>query len=475
MLRDATMGACEAPPGAGAEVQVTGSASSSAKRPGADSGAAREIAILMLLAAIAGLAVGLIGGAFRWCIEQAERVRIEVFAFAHEQPGWGWLIGMAVTATGATLAALLVKWVPQAAGSGIQYVEAVERGQEPPSALGVLVAKFVGGVLSIGSGMVLGREGPTVHIGAVLGAEAARRSRRPVADARTLHSAMSGAGLAVAFNAPLGGSLFVIEEVAQSVRARIVLPTLTGVAVAVATAWIVVGNAPIFEVQPVPPPDLAQVGVFAVFGLLTGLLGAAYNRLILGFLTLAQAAHRVPPVAQAAIIGGAVGLLLFLDPLGAGGGDPVSQGLLRGDSLVLIVLVSTLAIRFLAGPLSYAAGTPGGLFAPLLAIGGLWGALCGTFAQRLVPEIADTTIVVFVLVGMTSMFAATIRAPLTGIAVVVEMTAVATVLAPMLAAAVCAILVAALLRTRPIYEDLRERMLHPPAVRAAFPRLRGTA
>ena len=134
---------------------MTGNTSSTTS-PDAGSGAARQIAILMLLAAIAGLAlglvggVGLLGGAFRWCIDQAEHLRIAVFAFAHDQPAWGWLIAIAVTATGATLAALLVKWVPQAAGSGIQYVEAVERGEEPPSALGVLVAKFVGGVLSIG-------------------------------------------------------------------------------------------------------------------------------------------------------------------------------------------------------------------------------------------------------------------------------------------------------------------------------------
>lgn len=422
----------------------------------------RVLAALMLLAAIAGIGVGLIGGAFRWCIQEAEKLRIAVFGFAHDQPGWGIVIAIAVTATGATLAALLVRWVPTAAGSGIQYVEAVARGERPASALRVLVVKFVGGILSIGSGLVLGREGPTVHIGAVVGAETARRAGRSVEDVRTLHSALSGAGLAVAFNAPLAGALFVIEEVTRSVRPRIVLPTLAGVAVATATAWIIVGNAPIFEVAPVPSPDLLLVGVFAVFGLLTGVLGALYNRLILGALTLSARAQRIPPVAQAALIGGIVGALLFLDPLGAGGGDPISQRLLDGHSLLPLVLVATLVIRLLAGPLSYASGTPGGLFAPLLAIGALWGALWASVVRILLPEVTNATLVVFVLVGMTAMFAATIRAPLTGIAVVVELTAVATVVVPMLAASVCAILAAWALRTRPIYEDLRERMLQPP-------------
>ncbi|GAA1701674.1 ClC family H(+)/Cl(-) exchange transporter [Microbacterium sediminicola] len=424
----------------------------------------RSLALLMALAALAGVGVGILGGAFRWSIEQVNAARVALFGVAAEHPEWGWLLAIAFTAAGATIAALLVKWVPAAAGSGIQYVEAVERGQRPPSAIWVMVAKFVGGVFSIGSGLVLGREGPTVHIGAVLGAETARRAKRPLEDVRTLHSALSGAGLAVAFNSPVGGSLFVVEEVARSVKPRIVLPTLAGVAVATATAWLIVGNKPIFEVSSVPAPDLLLVGLFAVFGLLTGALGALYNRMILASLTLARRARRVPPVAQAAIIGGVVGALLYVDPLGAGGGDPISQGLLSGQALVPLVLVTTLVIRFLAGPISYAAGTPGGLFAPLLAIGALWGALCASIMKLVIPDVPGATLVVFVLVGMSSMFAATIRAPLTGIVVVVEMTAVATVLAPMLAASVCAIVVAAALRTRPIYEDLRERMLHPPAV-----------
>ena len=433
-----------------------------ARRAQAKNGAhGRALAWLCVIAALGGVLVGLVGGAFRWCIQRADELRVALFSLAHENPLWGWAIAIGVTAAGAALAALLVRWVPAAGGSGIQYVEAVERGEAPPSAPAVLAAKFMGGVLSIGSGLVLGREGPTVHMGAVVGAEIARLTHRPDDQVRTMHSALSGAGLAVAFNAPLGGTLFVLEEVARSFRVGIVLPAATGVATATATAWLIVGNAPIYQVDPVATPDLAFVGIFALFGLATGVLGAAYNRLVIGSLALATRLSAVPPVARAAVIGAAVGALLLLDPLDAGGGDMVSQRLLGGDSLLPLVIVTTLVIRFLAGPLSYAAGTPGGLFAPLLALGALWGALWAEVARALVPTLSTDILVVFVLVGMTSMFAATVRAPLTGIVIVIEMTTIATAVVPMLVGAVCAILTAAALRTAPVYEDLRERMLHP--------------
>ena len=194
----------------------------------------------------------------------------------------------------ATLAALIVRWEPLAAGSGIQHVEAVFLGAARPPLLRLLPAKFVGGLLSIGSGLVLGREGPTVHMGAAIGAEAARRARLPDPEVRMMQTALGGAGLAVAFNAPIGGALFTLEEVTKSFRMNTVLATLFSATAAVSCSRLILGNHPDFRVDPIAAPAIAWLPVFVVFGLLTGGLGALYNKLVLWFLDHVGAWRRVP-------------------------------------------------------------------------------------------------------------------------------------------------------------------------------------
>src|SRR5690606_27340332 len=152
-------------------------------------------------------------------------------------------------AAGAVVAALLVTVSPRSAGSGIQDVEAVHRTQLPPPPLSVIPTRFAGGLAAIGSGMVLGREGPTVHMGAAVGAGVGRAAKRGDDVLRLLQSAMSGAGLAVAFNAPVGGALFVLEEVAKSAPFRLLVPTVMGVAAAIACSRLVTGDHPDFAVH----------------------------------------------------------------------------------------------------------------------------------------------------------------------------------------------------------------------------------
>ncbi len=419
---------------------------------------AHGLALICVTAVVAGVAIGFIGGAFRWCLETADRLRVELVDWAHALPGPGWLVPIAVAALGATLAALIVRWVPLAAGSGIQHVEAVYRGNAQPPLLPVLPAKFIGGVLSIGSGLVLGREGPTVHMGAAIGTEAAKRVRLSEADVRMMQTAVGGAGLAVAFNAPIGGTLFSLEEVTKSFRLQTVLATLFAAAAAVGCMRVLLGNEPDFHVDVIGAPALHWLPLFVVFGLLTGCLGAAYNWLLLWFLDHVGGIRRIPAVAKAAMIGAIIGLAMFVYPHAVGGGDALTQMILAGQDFVLPVVLGVLAVRFVAGPLSYSAAVPGGLFAPLLAVGALWGLLFVGVFDAVWPGGATSLAIPMALVGMAAFFGATVRAPVTGIVIVIEMTATTSAAIPMLAATAAAVLVAKLTGSPPIYDSLRERM-----------------
>jgi CIC family chloride channel protein len=419
--------------------------------------------VLCGLAAVGGVATGFVGGAFRWCLEHADRLRLELVDRAADLPA-GWLVPVVLAAAGAALGRAVVRPVPDAAGSGVQEVEAVWRGEAEPPSLRVVPVKFLGGLLAIGSGLVLGREGPTVHMGAAIGAASGRVARRSDADMRTLQTALGGAGLAVAFNAPMGGALFALEEVAHSFRIRLAMVTLLGCGIAVACSRVVLGDRPDFLVAALRPPPATHLLLFLAFGAATGALGVLYNRVILGALRLADRLGAVPPEVRAALIGAAVGLLVWFAPLTVGGGDRISQRLL-GGGIAVSTAVWFLAVRFLAGPISYAAGTPGGLFAPLLAVGALWGVVVHGAVHAVWPSFGASA-VPLAAVGMVAFFAAVVRAPLTGIVLITEMTATTSLLVPMSLAAFAAVLVATLVGSPPIYDSLRQRMLAQSAVAA---------
>lgn len=419
----------------------------------------RGAVLICVTAAVAGAVIGIVGGAFRWLLEAGDRLRLDLVDWAHQLPGPGWLVPMAAAALGATLAALVVRWEPLADGSGIQHVEAVYRGQAQPPRIRLLPAKFVGGVLALGSGLVLGREGPTVHMGAAIGAQAARWVRLRDSDVRMMQTALGGAGLAVAFNAPIGGTLFTLEEVTRSFRVRTVLATVFAAATAVGCARLVLGDHPEFRVEPIAEPALVWLPLFVVFGVLTGGLGAVYNRLVLWFLDHVTAVRAVPTVAKATLIGAVIGLVMFIYPQAVGGGEPLTQLLLGGKQLVLTVIVGYLVLRFVLGPLSYAAPVVGGLFAPMLAVGALWGVLFVGLVDLVWPGDITFLAVPMAIVGMASFFGASVRAPITGMVLVVEMTASTAAIVPMLAATAAAVLTAYLAGSPPIYDSLRQRSL----------------
>ena len=381
-----------------------------------------------------------------------------MIVWAHGRATVGFLLIVAACGLATFIAAWLVRrFSPHASGSGIPHVEAVLREQVPPAPYGLGLVKFVGGLLAIGSGLALGREGPTVQMGANIAVGIGRVFGRAWPDCRVLLAAGAGAGLATAFNAPIAGAVFVLEELVQRFEHRIAIAALAASATAIAVARVLLGDAPDFYVGPLNYASAETRGLYFVFGGFAGLLAIAYNHALLMSIAVTERFARVPAEVRAGVIGAGVGLLTWFAPDLVGGGDGITQRTLTGAGTLALVSAAFLA-RFALGAVSYAAGAPGGLFAPLLVLGAQSGLLFGAACHMALPSL-DIQPEGFAVVGLAAFFTGVVRAPLTGIVLVTEMTANVTMLLPMLGACFAAMLVPTLLRNPPIYDSLREHTL----------------
>lgn len=418
---------------------------------------------LGLLSIAVGAWTGLVVALFRLGVGAADRAREVFFAASHRWAG----IGFAAVVGGCACAVMLARWLPQrfspyAEGSGIPEVEvALQRGLPTMPLPRLLLIKFVGGLLAIGAGLALGPEGPSVQLGAVGARLISDRFRRGWPDSLSLIAAGTGAGLAVAFNAPIAGVVFVLEELHRRFDKREALAALGAASTAILVARVLLGNTPLFHLAatatgPLPYAAPAAWPLYLVLGILGGLAGAAYNRALVGTLALAERFDRRVRLPQALAVGGVVGVIGWFAPHFLGAGDTITQGILAGVTLVgAIPLV--FGLRFLFGAASYGVRAPGGLFAPLMLLGAqlgfLWGALCRACFPLLGlhPE-------AFAVVGMAAFFTGVVRAPLTGIVLVIEMTAAFTSLLPMLVGCFAALAAADLVGSPPIYRTLSERL-----------------
>ena len=414
----------------------------------------------LLALAVSGLATGalagLVGSAFHFALGAAERSRGSLLDWAHHYPAVGWLAPALLAAGSAFVARWLVRrYAPEASGSGVQRVEALLRGDAGGLNPAVVPVKFAGGVLALGAGLALGREGPTVQMAAALGEGWARLFKLRPGDHRALLAAGAGAGLAAAFNAPLAGAIFVFEELVRRFELRITVATLAACSGGLVIMRMLIGDQAVFTVPPFVVELFPGYLLFLGFGVVMGALGVLYSRMVVAGLDLANRMHRVRPELQAALVGGIVGLLAWFAPGTIGGGESLVQAMLAGGHTFTTV-ASLLALRLILGPLCYAPGLPGGLFAPLLVVGAAAGILFATAAEALVPGL-HLSLVAYAAVGMGALFVAVVGAPLTGIALVVEMTGATTLFIPLLTACASALAVPALLDCRPIYDTLRER------------------
>jgi CIC family chloride channel protein len=418
-----------------------------------------SLLILGMLSLVIGAGAGLLGAVFRLSLGWADLLRGALVTWAQGRHATGLFIVVAACAAATSVAAWLVRRLcPHASGSGIPHVEAVLRDELPPAPFRLLPVKFAGGVLAIGSGLALGREGPSVQMGATLAHLIGRLFRCDRADCRALLAAGAGAGLAAAFNAPIAGAVFVLEELVRRFETRIAIAALGASATAISVTRLFLGEAPEFHVESLSYPGLR--GLFLALGVVAGFLAVGYNHALLGALRAADRLGRWPVEVRAALIGGGVGIVAWLAPDQVGGGEALAQCALSGehalDALWLVFL-----LRFALGAVSYAARTPGGLFAPMLVLGAQQGLLFAALCRLAVPGL-DVPATAFAVVGMAAFFTGVVRAPVTGIALIIEMTASFTMLLPMLGACFAAMLVPTLLGNAPIYDSLRERPAPKP-------------
>jgi CIC family chloride channel protein len=407
---------------------------------------------------VVGVLAGFIAVAFEWSLALAERGRLVLLDFLHHAPAgnwWGWAVLPAVGLVLGSIAGLLVqRGAPEAAGSGIPHIKGVLLHLRELRWARVLPVKFIGGVLSIGSGMSMGREGPTVQMGAAAGKFVADVVRLPPRLVPQLISCGAGAGLAAAFNAPLAGFLFVLEELHREMSALTFGGALIAALVSDIIARSLTGQLPSFSVRGYAALPLTALPAVAVLGIAGGLFGVAFNKAIRWGAERGQAVKRVPRWLLPGLGAAVCGLVGWWMPEVLGGGHSVAEALLNGRmQWTLAALAGLLVVKYLLTALCYGTGAPGGIFAPMLVMGAILGSILGRSIEAAWPAMAGHA-QAFAVIGMAAIFTGSVRAPLTGMVLILEMTANYDQLLALGVACLTAYLAAEVLRDEPIYEGL---------------------
>ena len=405
-----------------------------------------------------GLLTGLLAVAFRVSLDQGEEWRAHFLIWVHTSDGLGAVALLVAACLVVGVSLWLIKAIcPEASGSGIPHLRLVlsERGQL--NWRRVIPVKFVSGWLASMGGLCLGREGPTLQMGASLGAMWGESHLGKGADRRTLVVTGASAGLAAAFNAPMAGILFSIEELHINLPESAFFAAMISCISSDLLARSILGQTPVLQATINQIPPLESLPFFVVLGILCGGLSWLFNHsLVITTRRLSFQTFR-PNLTKVLIAGSTLAIVGWYYPPLLGGGIALSNRALTGEGTIAW-LSAMLVLRFLMSIGSYAVGTAGGIFAPLLVLGGLIGLLTGEISQHLFPTaVPEPT--AFAVVGMAAVFASVVRCPLTGIVLIIEMTGHYVLILPLMVASFTAAITADELHVAPVYDALLESQL----------------
>ncbi len=350
-------------------------------------------------------------------------------------------------------------FAPEAGGSGVHEIEGFLGGKRQLNWFKVLPFKFIAGSITLASGVDLGREGPSIHMGGAIGKMISSRFKVNHEITHILVAAGAGAGLAAAFNAPLSGILFVVEEMHS--RFNYSFKSLQCVVVACFCSVFVLrlffGQAPDLPMSHYFAPPLASLWIFVICGIFFGVLGYIFNRYLVFFLDYFSALSNKSYWIHVVVLAAIIGVLTKVYPDVTGGGYVFNPRVLTFQ-IPVIALFIIFFVRMLGIWLCCGIGAAGGLFIPMLALGICLGMWFGFFVNYWFPSLIASP-GIFSVAGMGAFLAATVGAPLTGIVIVVEMTMNYALILPLIITCFSASMTTYFLGGNPIYEILLERTL----------------
>lgn len=407
----------------------------------------------ILIGAITGVIIVL----FRYLLEQAELLRSIIYD--HLNAG-SWLLTV-LWFVGLLGIAYILNWIvktePMSAGSGIPQIKGIILGLMKMNWLRVVISKFTGGILAIGAGLSLGREGPSIQLGAALGQGMSRLFGRTRMEERYLLTSGASAGLAAAFNAPLAGVIFSLEELHKNFSPTVLMSTVAASLTATVVSQSFFGDNPVFDFSGLPIFPVRYYGLLIMLGIITGLLGIVFNRVLVKSLDFYGKQKLLSGMNKAAFPLVIAGIFGFVLPDILGGGNNLVADIASGK-FNLTVLSVLLVAKFLFTMISYGSGVPGGIFLPMLVIGALTG---GVFSEAIIQlgvmdSYYGTNIIVL---AMAAYFAAIVKAPITGSILIMEMTGSFDHMLSLIVISMTAYLVVDIAKSKPIYEELLERSL----------------
>ena len=407
---------------------------------------------------VEGIGVGLLAGilvsAFRLSLTKVDEIRNVLLEGAQTKISlivWCVLLLFFFT----VCVSFIVTREPLCTGSGIPQVKGELEGKIKANWLGVIIAKFFGGIMAVGGGLSLGREGPSIQLGAMVGKGFSRLSGRLRKEERLLITCGAGAGLAAAFSAPLAGVVFTLEELHKTFTAEVLLSTMASAITADWVASYIFGLRPVFSLTISNSLPLSHYWMVLILGVIMGAFGVLYNKCI----SLSQDFFgMLKPVWLKAVLPFIVIVVLAVFyPKALGSGHDLVAFAGEGGAGVKVLLV-LLAIKFVFSIFSFGTGAPGGIFLPLLVLGAVTG---GLFTEIVSPLVGytNTYSAYFVILGMAGYFASIVRAPITGIILISEMTGIFSNLLPLAIVSLVAHITAEIMGGVPIYDQLLDRMM----------------